>query len=122
MRRATSRAPRAGRHFLRGDHAELAETWQASACRVCTLPIAIGVQAWRRAWCVERAHEACGWLRRDEWLPHEASGAELRCRLFQWACTECHRDVVRRAMPGAADDLRCSACRDAIASIVTAGT
>ena len=123
MRRATSRSyDGAGRrHFMRGDHAELAETWQAHTCRVCVQPIAIGVKAWKRAWSVERAHEACGWLRHSEYLPHEATGAELRTRLWQWACPDCRRDVVRRAPPGPYDDHRCSACRDAIAAIVAAG-
>lgn len=110
--RTQTAAPRA---WLRGDHAELAPdpAWQVKPCRVCRAPVAIGASYFRRAWSTEIAHAACGWLLEDERAPHECSGAELRTRLFQWACTSCGRDVVRRAMPDAGADLRCRACLEA---------
>ena len=98
------------RNFLGGDHAEPHEAWQVKPCRACRLPIAVGDQALRRAWNTDAAHAVCGWLRPDEREPHECSGAELRRRLFEWACPTCRRDVVRPAMPGPGDDLRCRAC------------
>ena len=112
-----ARSQRAGaRLFMGGDHSEAHEAWQVKPCRVCKLPIAIGEQALRRAWCTDAAHASCGWLRADERAPHECSGAELRRRLYEWACTEesCGRDVVRPAMPEAGADLRCRACTEKV--------
>lgn len=76
-------------------------------CRVCGLAIAIGTPMLYRSWGVERAHVACGWLRPDEYSPHEVKGGELRSVLYEWACPVCFRDVVAREVR---PDRRCRRC------------
>ncbi|MBX3222386.1 MAG: hypothetical protein KF795_17840 [Labilithrix sp.] len=86
-----------------------APPWGAT-CRVCGLAAAQGAPVLFRAWGVDYAHVACGWLRPDELEPHELAGAELRARAWEWACPSCKGVVVALARPAEGVDLRCPSC------------
>ena len=110
---ARAQSPGAAR-FSRPLHAYEIVTAQDHPCRVCAGTLAAGMTVLFRAWGVEYAHRACGWLRADEREPHELRGAHAP-RAWEWACPRCRTDVVRSAPPALAfASLRlCPKCRAA---------
>lgn len=104
-----ARSQRTPRSWGRGYLAYAIALRQDRACRACEVEIRAGSPALFRSWGVDVAHVTCGWLRADEREPHECRGA-FAPRAWEWACSTCGRDVVRREVT---IDRRCSACSEA---------
>jgi hypothetical protein len=93
--------------FTRAWHAYEIQLSQDRTCRVCRGTMLASMTVLFRAWGVEFAHRTCGWLRPEEYEPHECRGASAP-HAWEWACPTCKRDVVRREV---AIDRRCVGCQ-----------
>ena len=78
---------------------------------MCSGPIKAGELTWRRAWHVEHAHEACGYVKRGEEAPHECRKPGSFATYWAWACTECGLDACSLKAPAGGSDMRCARCR-----------
>lgn len=116
---SVSSGPRLG-HYGNGDgrrafvaplHATLRPIGQSRPCRVCAETIEAGAPAWHRAWHVEFAHEACGYVKRGEEAPHECRKPGSFTTYWEWACPECGLDACAPKAPAPGRDLRCGRCR-----------
>lgn len=80
-------------------------------CRVCGEAIGIGDRIRVRQWHHERAHEECGWWKRDESIePTERRRAGTSFAYWEWTCPTCHLDACHVRAPREGDPLVCTRC------------
>jgi hypothetical protein len=77
-------------------------------CRVCALPVEARTPAWMVPWVLGLAHEACGWLRPEEYAVHVVEAD--RSRWWCWRCPTCGQDATRTSPPREGDPMECRRC------------
>lgn len=82
-------------------------------CRVCKEPIRGGVHAFRkRQYCLEYAHEACGWFAPTETrTPYMLTRPGTSFVYWQWECPSCGLDACAPRKPREDDPHECKRCR-----------
>lgn len=83
---------------------------QPHVCRVCRGDIEAGAPVLFRAWHVEYSHVECGWLRHDEYEPHERTRPGTFSGYWEWRCPTCLRDACSVRQPDEATERRCGRC------------
>lgn len=101
--------PASSRTWARGLTASLTTQHLGGPCRVCSEPVPRGAPAWHVAWRLGIAHELCGYLRPEEYEPHEVR-TEGRV-MWSWRCPTCKRDAGGLERPEDGDPMECHRCR-----------
>lgn len=104
-----ARSPIVRREWGGGTLSHVTTAHLGGTCRVCAEPVPARVPACMVGWRIGIAHELCGYLRPDEYEPHEVR-VEGR-RWWSWRCPQCKRDAASLERPEEGDPMECHRCR-----------